>query len=35
MIAAQMKGMWGDAIEWATYTKNRIPHKALSLEGHQ
>ena len=35
MIAAQMKGMWGDAIQWATYTKNRIPHKALSLEGHQ
>ena len=29
MIAAKMKGMWGDAIQWATYTKNRISHKAL------
>ena len=29
MIAAKMKGMWGDAIQWATYTKNRIPHQAL------
>ena len=21
--------MWGDAIQWAAYTKNRIPHKTL------
>ena len=27
MIAAGMKGLWGDAIQWAAYTKNRIPHK--------
>ena len=29
MIAAKMKVMWADAIQWATYTKNRIPHQAL------
>lgn len=29
MIAAGMKGLWGDAIQWAAYTKNRIPHKTL------
>ena len=28
MIAAKMKGMWGDAIQCPTYTKNRIPHQA-------
>ena len=21
--------MWGDAIQWAAYTKNRLPHKSL------
>ena len=29
MIAAGLKGLWGDAIQWAAYTKNRVPHKAL------
>ena len=29
MISAEIKGLWGDAIQWAAYTKNRIPHKAL------
>ena len=29
MIAAGLKGLWGDAIQWAAYTKNRIPHKTL------
>ena len=30
MISAGIKGLWGDAIQWAAYTKNRIPHKALN-----
>ena len=29
MISAGVKGLWGDAIQWAAYTKNRIPHKSL------
>ena len=29
MIAAEVKGLWGDAIQWAAYTKNRVPHKTL------
>ena len=29
MIAAGVKGLWEDAIQWATYTKNRIPHTTL------
>ena len=29
MIAAGVKGLQGDAIQWAAYTKNRIPHEAL------
>lgn len=29
MISAEVKGLWGDSIQWAIYTKNRIPHKAL------
>ena len=29
MISASLKGLWGDAIQWAAYTKNRIPHKTL------
>ena len=29
MISARVKGLWGDAIQWAAYTKNRIPHKTL------
>ena len=29
MIAAGLKGLWGDAIQWAAYTKNHIPHKTL------
>ena len=29
MIAAGLKGLWGDAIQWAAYTKNRVPHKTL------
>ena len=29
MISAGLKGLWGDAIQWAAYTKNRIPHKTL------
>ena len=33
MIAAGLKGLWGDAIQWAAYTKNRVPHK--SLENNQ
>lgn len=24
------KGLWGDAIKWAAYTKNRIPHENLT-----
>ena len=24
-----MRGLWGDAIQWAAYTKNRIPHRSL------
>ena len=31
MIAAGVKGLWGDAIQWAAYTKNRIPHKTLGI----
>ena len=30
MIGAQLKGLWGDAIKWAAYTKNRIPHENLT-----
>ena len=29
MISAGVKGLWGDAIQWAAYTKNRLPHKSL------
>ena len=29
MLAASLK-LWGDAIQWAAYTKNQIPHKALT-----
>ena len=29
MISAGVKGLWGDAIQWAAYTKNRIPHKSI------
>ena len=29
MISAGVKGLWGDAIQWAAYTKNRMPHKSL------
>ena len=29
MLSAGLKGLWGDSIQWATYTKNRVPHKAL------
>ena len=29
MIAAGLKGLWGDAIQWAVYTKHRVPHKTL------
>ena len=32
MIAAGVKGLWGDAIQWAAYTKNRIPHKSLEKQ---
>ena len=28
MISSGLK-LWGDAIQWAAYTKNRIPHKSL------
>ena len=28
MILSGLK-LWGDAIQWAAYTKNRIPHKTL------
>ena len=28
MIGSRVK-LWGDAIQWAAYTKNRIPHKTL------
>ena len=30
MIGAELKGLWGDAIKWAAYTKNRIPHENLT-----
>ena len=30
MISAGLKGLWGDAIQWAAYTKNRVPHRALN-----
>ena len=30
MIGAELKGLWGDAIKWASYTKNRIPHENLT-----
>ena len=30
MIGAELKGLWGDAIKWAAYTKNRIPHESLT-----
>ena len=30
MIGAELKGLWGDAIKWAAYTKNRIPHQNLT-----
>ena len=29
MIGADMRGLWGDAIQWAAYTKNRIRHRSL------
>ena len=29
MISSGLK-LWGDAIQWAAYTKNRIPHKSLN-----
>ena len=29
MISAGLKGLWGDAIQWAAYTKNRVPHRTL------
>ena len=28
MISSGLK-LWGDAIQWAAYTKNRIPHKSI------
>ena len=31
MIAANIKGLWGDAIQWAAYTKNRISHITLGM----
>ena len=30
MLSAGLKGLWGDAIQWAAYTKNRVPHRALN-----
>ena len=30
MIGAELKGLWGDAVKWAAYTKNRIPHENLT-----
>ena len=30
MLSAKLKGLWGDAIQWAAYTKNRVPHRALN-----
>ena len=30
MIGAELKGLWGDAIKWAAYTKNGIPHENLT-----
>ena len=30
MIRAQLKRLCGDAIKWAAYTKNRIPHENLT-----
>ena len=30
MIGAELKGLWGDAIKWAAYTKNQIPHQNLT-----
>ena len=32
MIGADMRGLWGDAIQWAAYTKNRIPHRSLGVK---
>ena len=29
MLSAGLKGLWGDAIQWAAYTKNRVPHRAV------
>ena len=29
MIGVELKGLWGDAIKWAAYTKNRKPHQNL------
>lgn len=29
VIAADMRGYWGDTMQWAAYTKNRVPHKSL------
>ena len=29
MIAAELKELSGDAIQWAAYTKNRVPHRTL------
>ena len=28
MIRAGMQGIWGDAIQWAAYTKTRIPYRS-------
>ena len=30
MIATGVNGLWGDAIQWAAYTKNQVPQKALN-----
>ena len=30
MIRAELKGLLGDAIKWAAYTENRIPHENLT-----
>ena len=30
LIAANLNGLWGDAIQWAAYIKNRVPQKSLN-----